>query len=542
MRLPRRTPAARSNELLDLYNKLFPDGVHAIALDRTYRERRDEGVRHCQVWLSRGACPHAVESTMALIEAQMLDEDIGHVHPWSVRTAYSMAILRFVNALADEMQTGVYAQSIFSIAEKINLPVWFVELRHAATHEELPSMDVLRRASVEALAWLQTNFWSPNITTSVMQTREGSPKSNGQTDQVDAQVTSIVEQAAHTLRTCLSAYRPLAKASARDGSQRKPNKAATTALQAKVVSCTRQADTALRRLRSAKGELMNASDVLASILVEPGHLIPLSRQKRLLLSTNGSIPKLSQELCDTWMPLLTYLVDSIGFSFYEALLEVLAECISKTGEDASLEKNRPSEDLHGIPETAAGWIFYLLCSDFHKGICRRAKESEEGLDESNGVSSSQELVMSTVQNCMSAPTPISMQLVRELCHQDPALQDKLGDVLNIANDTKVGDGETEQAMTEGIDIIEMEQSIAAMEQKLLDLQGDSCQSRSKPQARQATQPDLKPQHVESRQRQAEVCRAIEGWSLANQDWRPTPIGLLDGRLPRLELQSACSKM
>lgn len=100
---------------------------------------------------------------MTLIEAQQLDEDTSHLHAWSVRTSYAMAILRFVNALADEKQTGMYAQSIFGIAERIKLPVWFVELRHAATHEELPSLDVLRRASVEALRWLLTRFWLPNL-------------------------------------------------------------------------------------------------------------------------------------------------------------------------------------------------------------------------------------------------------------------------------------------------------------------------------------------------------------------------------------------
>lgn len=67
---------------------------------------------------------------------------------WPSRSAYAMAIVRFVNSIADALQTGLYAQSIFSIAQKIGLPIWFVELRHAATHEELPGLDVLRQASV----------------------------------------------------------------------------------------------------------------------------------------------------------------------------------------------------------------------------------------------------------------------------------------------------------------------------------------------------------------------------------------------------------
>jgi ribosomal biogenesis protein LAS1 len=41
----------------------------------------------------------------------------------------------------------MYAQSIAHIAARIGLPLWFVELRHAATHEELPSLSVLREAA-----------------------------------------------------------------------------------------------------------------------------------------------------------------------------------------------------------------------------------------------------------------------------------------------------------------------------------------------------------------------------------------------------------
>lgn len=157
--MPRRTPNSHAGQLWELYGKLYPAGTHAIALDAAYRVRRADGVALCQVWLNRGACPHAVESTMALVEAQQLDELLFVLHPgsslgthsshWSVRSTYAMALLRFVNSVADAMQTGLYAQSIFNIAERIGLPVWFVELRHAATHEEMPSLDALRQASVD---------------------------------------------------------------------------------------------------------------------------------------------------------------------------------------------------------------------------------------------------------------------------------------------------------------------------------------------------------------------------------------------------------
>lgn len=47
-----------------------------------------------------------------------------------------------------------------TLARNLNLPASFVEIRHAATHEVLPSLSVLRAVAVRALDWLWTNYWS----------------------------------------------------------------------------------------------------------------------------------------------------------------------------------------------------------------------------------------------------------------------------------------------------------------------------------------------------------------------------------------------
>lgn len=52
-----------------------------------------------------------------------------------------------VNGLVDPLQFGIYARSIAAIAVQLGLPAWLVELRHAATHEDLPSLEVLREAA-----------------------------------------------------------------------------------------------------------------------------------------------------------------------------------------------------------------------------------------------------------------------------------------------------------------------------------------------------------------------------------------------------------
>jgi len=46
------------------------------------------------------------------------------------------------------------------LAQSLNLPPCFVEIRHAATHQELPSLAILRDMSQRALEWLRDNFWA----------------------------------------------------------------------------------------------------------------------------------------------------------------------------------------------------------------------------------------------------------------------------------------------------------------------------------------------------------------------------------------------
>jgi len=62
---------------------------------------------------------------------------------------YSMAIVRFVNGLVDSKQMGAYAQSIRKLAYAIDLPAFFVDLRHEATHSMLPSISYLRTSAIQ---------------------------------------------------------------------------------------------------------------------------------------------------------------------------------------------------------------------------------------------------------------------------------------------------------------------------------------------------------------------------------------------------------
>ena len=95
--------------------------------------------------------PHALESLLSILVAVQQDHasGTGPSCSLSLRQSYATALIRLVNGLVDPLQAGTYARSILSIAAQIGLPAWLVELRHAATHEDLPSLELLRDGTKE---------------------------------------------------------------------------------------------------------------------------------------------------------------------------------------------------------------------------------------------------------------------------------------------------------------------------------------------------------------------------------------------------------
>jgi ribosomal biogenesis protein LAS1 len=101
-------------------------------------------------WRAITTLPHALESTLALLTVIVQDTSYqGSSSHLLTRQAYATALIRLVNGLVDPLQLGAYARSIASIAAQLGLPSWLVELRHAATHEDLPSLELLREAAHE---------------------------------------------------------------------------------------------------------------------------------------------------------------------------------------------------------------------------------------------------------------------------------------------------------------------------------------------------------------------------------------------------------
>ncbi|RPB23768.1 Las1-domain-containing protein [Terfezia boudieri ATCC MYA-4762] len=120
-------------------------------------DQRYDALTMAQAWSVRGKLPHSIEATAMLTEAIMHDRP--GASQLNLQLSYSTAICRFVNGLLDPAQQSHFAISMHTLARNLNLPASFVEIRHAATHENLPSLAVLRTAASRALGWLWSNYW-----------------------------------------------------------------------------------------------------------------------------------------------------------------------------------------------------------------------------------------------------------------------------------------------------------------------------------------------------------------------------------------------
>ncbi|KAI9649151.1 hypothetical protein NHQ30_001718 [Ciborinia camelliae] len=148
------TPWRTRRELIQVREKLYQNTETAPPNDT----HRRQAVCLISVWMQRGNCPHLVEST-AIITSAILNDVPGN-SSYCVRAAYSAAFCRFVTGLLDSHQDKRRKSSMYSIAKTIGLPATYVELRHQATHEELPSLPKLRIAARKALKWIWDFYWA----------------------------------------------------------------------------------------------------------------------------------------------------------------------------------------------------------------------------------------------------------------------------------------------------------------------------------------------------------------------------------------------
>lgn len=108
-----------------------------------------------------------IEITAAFVEIQQKDpffrkESTDDVPSSDEMLAmlYSMAITRLVNGYVESAHKK-RGRSISELAEAVGIPRMLVDIRHESSHRNLPSLRLVRLASVKALDWLKSNYWEP---------------------------------------------------------------------------------------------------------------------------------------------------------------------------------------------------------------------------------------------------------------------------------------------------------------------------------------------------------------------------------------------
>ncbi len=151
-------------------------------------DRRQDAINLVSLWRFRQPkLNHALISTVNLTDAVLHDlpSKRDHLSGIALRSIYAMNFCRFVNALVDrdvrksttttiakvnvaaDTDTGSGPHrgqsSMYAHALELGLPETFVELRHQAIHEEMPSLEVLRMRTEDALEWLWQRWWKVNV-------------------------------------------------------------------------------------------------------------------------------------------------------------------------------------------------------------------------------------------------------------------------------------------------------------------------------------------------------------------------------------------
>ncbi|KAG8983650.1 rRNA-processing protein las1 [Tulasnella sp. 427] len=334
MRLPRRTPWADLGELDQVCRLIYSEDSNPESKQKAVRKVIKNAHRYPRLivliaslpavqlaaWKYTTPIPPALEITLSLLTVTLQDSSYDSELPppssssssvctntnannnLALRQAYALSVVRLVNSLVDPLQQGVFARPIAAIAAQIGLPAWFVELRHQATHEDLPALGVLREAAREALAWLLQNYFLSTL----------SPDPSSSSSSASTIRLSPVEP-------LLQRYKLLVKATSKDATLAKRRAPEFEKVfreverwigEAKVASW----GAAMMNLNvmddegEEEGEWKEiwALDRLCEALLGRGGLVPVSKKKRPQPSSKVPLPP----NISTWSPLLTRLAST----------------------------------------------------------------------------------------------------------------------------------------------------------------------------------------------------------------------------------------
>ncbi|EFP78118.2 uncharacterized protein PGTG_04074 [Puccinia graminis f. sp. tritici CRL 75-36-700-3] len=323
--LARKVPWSSPAEFIGLFDLLFssadPLASQPIALNHLY------------AWSIRSpsSLPPAIEATHALLS--LILPPTPNVQ--QQRLGLAMALSRLVNSLVDPLQKGMYARSISQIAAELGLPLALVQLRHRATHEDLPSLTILLQSANLALDWLYTHYWLPRLNDI-----EGK-------GHLKLETIGLLEGLLISFKRARK--RAILDTTQVDFLQFLPQIDHWIGAAARELS----GDGSQSRLAEDDGQADHRPLVaLCSVLVERQVLVPQAVKKRC----QSSKDPLPEPLKDLYEPLIDHLAQSHPQVFIRSLVMSLLDTLSALPDGTSTSKQADATYYN----TCASWLVYLL--------------------------------------------------------------------------------------------------------------------------------------------------------------------------------------
>ncbi|KAL3104721.1 hypothetical protein niasHT_022965 [Heterodera trifolii] len=106
---------------------------------------------------------------------------------------------RVINYLNEVCQDAVQNVSIAAAVSKFAIPSWVVDLRHAATHGQMPPLDLMRQANLFIRRWLWRQYWALPFNEAI--------KENLSSETVEKQQEAFKAMTGHQLITVMNRFR-----------------------------------------------------------------------------------------------------------------------------------------------------------------------------------------------------------------------------------------------------------------------------------------------------------------------------------------------
>jgi len=159
-------PHEQSIQVAGLTNEEYAQlklALHTVAI---WRGRSDKG----------GRLSHAIDITAGLASVLLMDAERSTsatsasfntngttITPtiYQIRSTYSTLLLRSVNGLADTYRHSSKSNqlSVSYCCKLAGLPLWIVDIRHDASHNDLPTLGVCRIGALESLMFWKRRYW-----------------------------------------------------------------------------------------------------------------------------------------------------------------------------------------------------------------------------------------------------------------------------------------------------------------------------------------------------------------------------------------------